>query len=240
MRLFSQDKPRDGICQRPRLCRQAEKDLLTVAAENCFWNLNLSVLRRLCEFLAVDISKKAPLCKVCAALVDGIIDGCTDEQRLEYLKKRALGEEIISDDILDCADAGEVLGREDQKELKTTMQEQKRQKEDVEEFRSSYKAARTAHAKARAAAAGAPSSRSSSSGSGSRSALALRRAPESTVPQPTIQQYCPPKCHVWRDLGRGAWHSHLEGFRHFSGRWDHYRESGAAWVVLKHSWRLHL
>lgn len=120
------------------------------------------------------------------------------------------------------------------------MQEQKRQKEDAEELCRSYQAARKAYAKARARVAGAPSSRSSSSGSGSRSALPLRRAPESTAPQPTIQQYCPPTCHVWRDLGRGAWNSHLEGFRHFSRRWGHYGESGAAWLVLKRGSRLHL
>lgn len=217
-----------------------EQELLSVAAENCFWNLNSQVLRHLCKHLAIDIGKKASLFKVCSALVDGILD-VTEEQRLDCLKKRALHDDLVTDNLLDCADAGEVLGREDQTELNKTMQEQKKQLDDKNEFRSHYRAARQAHAKARAKASSASGSRSAGSASSSGpSAAQLRRAPESTVPQPSIQAYAPPTCHIWRDLGRGAWHSHLEGHRCFSRRWDHYGESGSAWLVLKHSWRLYL
>lgn len=84
------------MCQRPRLCRRAEK---------------ISVDRRGRELLLeLEPLGVAALVRVPRGPpVDGIIDGCTGEQRLEYLKKRALGDEIMSGVILDCADAGEVL-----------------------------------------------------------------------------------------------------------------------------------
>lgn len=125
---------------------------MCVAAENCFWQLNLQTLRSLARFLALDIPRTASLYKVCSSLIDGIL-GCTEDERMLFLRKWTLVEDPLTEELMDSADAAEVLAQDDRKELERTAIKAKRNKEEGIEFRKQYLSDRKAQAKARAKAA---------------------------------------------------------------------------------------
>ncbi len=147
-------------------------------------------------------------------------------------------------EILEIAEAAEVLSKTDQKAVEDAKKQEKHTKDAAAVFRKEYmaktKAIRERDPRALAAQVAPRLGASGASGSGALSAARLRTHPLDSNPQATIQAMAPPGAHVWRDLGKGRWHVHLPPYARFSRPWDLYGNSGASMLCLRRVWRLYL
>lgn len=175
-------------------------------------------------------------------LVDGILDSQSDEDIMRILHRRCLcKDEGVSEDILGVAEAADVLAKGDRRELLTAKKQQETKQSESVEFRDAWvKKRRELVRSDPRAQASARGSASSSSSSGRRSAAALRTDEVATIEHKTIADLAPTGCSVWRDHGKGRWHIHFPPYARFSRPWDLHSEAGAAFLVLKRAWRLHL
>lgn len=184
--------------------------------------------------------------KLVWALLEGILPEPLPNDTLNIMRRRfiATTTDEACEEVLVVAEAAEVLGREDRKELQATKHQEASNKDSMSAFRRAYEARR------RELVASDPPALAKAQPKGLVEFLLVffaadvGRSIEGSAgihhPQDRIAAMAPEGCAVWRDLSKGRWHMHLPPYRRFSRPLELHGESGAGMLILKRAWRLAL
>lgn len=216
-----------------------EAPVLQVAARAGWWNLNRTILDKVCSHVGVPVSRGMDLFNNLWVLSAAVLPGASDDEllhslqhRLRNLQKRAQ----FTDELLSIDEALVCLDEDDQHEVRRQQMDAKDKQKEEGRFKESFRqrSGEVRLAQAKTAAAKKAVSKVPWKGPRTLPALANMTQSEAKLRMPPA----PPKSWLWRANNQGAWCSRVADLPTCS-RCDraHGGEELSLRLVLQDAWR---
>ena len=216
-----------------------EEHVLTIAARHAFWQLNVTILRKLAAFQMIELNIGASLFSILNTMISDILDTNDEDTLLDILSKRlgdVDGSDIGYGDILEMEEAAVCLDPNDRDQVKNAKRDHEKdttqRKTHMDEWLKRKRAAAKKKAK-RSSQGGSSSSSSSKSNVKKKEVKAL---PQNLLEQRSLKPYCSEGGFIWRGNKSGNWNSHFPPFERHSASWALYGMKGSAIRVLRDLW----
>lgn len=226
------------------------KPLIKVAAEQGFWNMDLSSLTRLTKHFALDHGPTSTVFDLCWGLVRHVT-GCEASVAVDLLKTRCVeqdaSDECNTDFLLDLDDGLDALDESDKKELVDERSRRARRTQQAKQFATTWRAKNQevrptpppAQAKAKA--------KSKGRGKGKKGTEPAQPTtgryppfPAEMISQPLAASMAPPGGSIWRNLAGGGWQCQYPPYRRRGYSWAREGYTMAARRCLEYMWELYL
>lgn len=225
--------------------------LVQLGARRCFWDFQIPMLRKLADYLGVELPCGCDLFGHLWCLVTSILQ-LGEEATLEIVGRRVgskgqdAGGDSVLTQILEIEEAVQVLDKDEQMDVKREQERVKsaglQKKDYTQKFQAKRREVQASKAAASEAAAGAGKSR----GKGKSKAAAkpkakseprpVLRLPEGDLQQVQLRPLCPQGGYIWRGNSQGSWQAHFAPYSRFAASWHLYGHRFAAILALRYLW----